>query len=199
MQKLENTQTKDRIASVLREEILSGRIADGTELAQEQLAEKLQVSRMPVREALQTLENEGLLQRLPNRHMRVAGLSERSVRENLRMVAAVEVELILSLLPSRIQALAGLDPRDNARFHTGIGLITANPYTRQVHKKLIDGYPQYIWKQQTNSERFIRLNEDIANAVGLNDECAIRKSVNCYFDELAKTLLDGVRRDTSVE
>ena len=68
LKKLSNAQTKDRIAAILRQEIMSGRIKDGEELAQEQLAEKLELSRTPVREALQILEMEGLLKRLPNRH-----------------------------------------------------------------------------------------------------------------------------------
>lgn len=58
MHPLGNRQTKDHIADALRQEILSGRFADGEELTQKQLAQVLEVSRMPVREALQILELE---------------------------------------------------------------------------------------------------------------------------------------------
>lgn len=44
---------------MLRYEILSGNIKAGEELAQESIAEQLGLSRMPVREALQSLEQEG--------------------------------------------------------------------------------------------------------------------------------------------
>lgn len=57
---------------MLRYEILSGSMKPGDELAQESIAEQLGLSRMPVREALQALEQEGFLVRLPNRHMQVA-------------------------------------------------------------------------------------------------------------------------------
>ena len=55
MKKIEKIQTKDRIADILRNEILIGEIENGEELTQEGLAESLVVSRMQVREALQVL------------------------------------------------------------------------------------------------------------------------------------------------
>ena len=51
------------IVEILKEEILSGRIPCGREMTQNELAESLGVSRMPVREALILLEYQGLIQR----------------------------------------------------------------------------------------------------------------------------------------
>ena len=59
-----NVPTKDYIVETIKEEILSGQIKPGTELAQEALAERLGVSRMPIREALQNLVQEGFAVRL---------------------------------------------------------------------------------------------------------------------------------------
>ena len=97
MKKIEKIQTKDRIADILRNEILIGEIENGEELTQEGLAESLGVSRMPVREALQVLEQEGLLQRLPNRHMKVTGMDAQELKETLQLVAAVEVQILCML------------------------------------------------------------------------------------------------------
>ena len=77
MEVLKFKQTKDYIAQALREQILSGTIPDGEKLTQEQISEKLGVSRIPVREAMQILELEGFLERLPNRHMRVIGVKKK--------------------------------------------------------------------------------------------------------------------------
>mgnify|MGYP000305597652 CR=1 FL=1 len=55
-----NVPTKDYIVETIKEEILSGQIKPGTELAQEALAERLGVSRMPIREALQKFSAGGL-------------------------------------------------------------------------------------------------------------------------------------------
>ena len=53
-----SVQTKDYIVQLIKEEILSGVMKPGEELAQEALAERLGVSRMPIREALQNLVQE---------------------------------------------------------------------------------------------------------------------------------------------
>jgi DNA-binding GntR family transcriptional regulator len=50
-----------RIADHLRERILSGQLAPGTRIIQDDLAEELQTSRLPVREALRILHSRGLV------------------------------------------------------------------------------------------------------------------------------------------
>ena len=64
MKSIQNIQTKDLVVQILREQILSGDLKPGEELTQEDVAEKLGVSRMPVREALQALTQEGFLTRM---------------------------------------------------------------------------------------------------------------------------------------
>jgi DNA-binding GntR family transcriptional regulator len=61
----------ERIAAHLRDSILSGEIAPGTRLFQEDIAERLGASRLPVREALRILEAEGLTESQANRGARV--------------------------------------------------------------------------------------------------------------------------------
>lgn len=59
----------------LREAILTGHLSEGAELSQVQLAERLGVSRTPLREALRMLQAEGLVYAERNRRVRVAGFS----------------------------------------------------------------------------------------------------------------------------
>jgi DNA-binding GntR family transcriptional regulator len=59
----------------LRRAIFSGRYPPGTRLRQEQLAEELNVSRTPLREALRVLQNEGILTSSPGRSVVVASAS----------------------------------------------------------------------------------------------------------------------------
>jgi DNA-binding GntR family transcriptional regulator len=72
---------KDLVVEVIRDAILSGELEPGARLMQDDLAERLQVSSTPVREALRQLETEGILQSSPNRGMRVAEVDLRAVRE----------------------------------------------------------------------------------------------------------------------
>lgn len=64
--------TQDIIVASLKQRIAKQNLLPGTELKQVELAKYYGVSRMPVREALQTLLNEGLVTRLSNRHMVIA-------------------------------------------------------------------------------------------------------------------------------
>ncbi len=75
----------DGIADALRRSILSGELAPGAPLRESHLAAQLGVSRSPLREALRTLEDEGLVQRQPFKGSAVATVTP----EVLRDIAAV--------------------------------------------------------------------------------------------------------------
>ena len=72
---------------VLKEEILEGNLPGGLEMTQQELAESLGVSRMPVREALLILEYQGLVERLPNNHVRVTEFTDDFFREIFTLCA----------------------------------------------------------------------------------------------------------------
>lgn len=99
MKKIERKQTRDQIAQMIRYQILSGAMKPGEELTQENIAEQLGLSRMPVREALQSLEQEGFLVRLPNRHMQVSTLAVEDVSHIFRVIAVMAAELF-ALVPA---------------------------------------------------------------------------------------------------
>ena len=65
----------------LSQDILSGEIAPGERLIEEQLTRRLGISRAPLREALRLLAQQGLVEHLPRRGARVATMSERDVEE----------------------------------------------------------------------------------------------------------------------
>ncbi|MFE6308420.1 GntR family transcriptional regulator [Nocardiopsis sp. NPDC057823] len=68
---------RDRVYALLREEVLSGRIAPHTRLGEVRLAERFGVSRTPVREALARLYSDGLVERRENGfHITVPDLAE---------------------------------------------------------------------------------------------------------------------------
>ena len=78
------------IADALREAIIQGQLIAGEPLRQEQLASHFSVSRIPLREALRSLESEGWIEFLPNRGARVAGLSATEAREIYEIRASLE-------------------------------------------------------------------------------------------------------------
>jgi DNA-binding GntR family transcriptional regulator len=90
----------DEVAQELRERIYAGDYQPGEPLRQEQLAEGLQVSRTPLREALRMLEREGLLVSEPGRGVRVVSA------ELSKLLAAYRVREVLDGLAARLAAVS---------------------------------------------------------------------------------------------
>jgi DNA-binding GntR family transcriptional regulator len=86
---LESTKADD-VAVLIEEAIVSGELAPGTVLRQEQLSERFGVSRTPVREALRKVAALGLVQFVPNRGVRVRTLSHEELREAFLVRAELE-------------------------------------------------------------------------------------------------------------
>ena len=88
-----------QIYESLREAIIEGRIAPGTRLREQALADEFDVSRVPLREAIPQLEAEGFVRTLPRRGTVVTHLTMRDIhdlfdiRESLEALAARLAEL----------------------------------------------------------------------------------------------------------
>jgi DNA-binding GntR family transcriptional regulator len=77
---LRSTLRKD-VTEVLRRAIIEGSLSPGAELNQAQIAEKLGISRGPVREAMSQLEQEGLIRNVPYKGVYVTELTEKYIKE----------------------------------------------------------------------------------------------------------------------
>lgn len=111
----------------LREMILSRQIPGGTEVPEGRLAERLQVSRTPMREALVRLVGEGLLERANDRAYRVRAVSTREFFECMQIRELLEVQAMeravplvtdadLETLRADLQALSGQADDDMAHW-----------------------------------------------------------------------------------
>lgn len=104
-----------RIADELRERILAGRLAPGTRIIQDELAEQLNTSRLPVREALRILESRGLVTLRANSGAWVTSMDVREcelsykIRERLEPLLLAESAPLLS--DADIDAMAGIQDR----------------------------------------------------------------------------------------
>lgn len=78
----------------LRELILSGELAGGTRIAELAIVERLGVSRTPIRAALMRLEQEGLLEALPNGGYAVRTFSERDIADAIELRGTLEGLLV---------------------------------------------------------------------------------------------------------
>lgn len=100
----------DSTVQALREQILSGHIPSGTRLGEADLAERLDVSRTPIREALSRLAAEGLVDLVPNRGARVAIWTTDQLREIFELRLAVEPLIVAGAVPNlTVDDLDGLE------------------------------------------------------------------------------------------
>jgi len=138
----------------LRRELLTGRLEPGQWLREQELAEALDVSRTPVREAIRQLAQEGLLQIEANRGVRVRGLSLEEavatyeVRNRLESMAAGlaarnVTDEARAELSQHLEAMNAVDPEDQAEhirtdneFHALVARLSGNPVLEELVEKL---------------------------------------------------------------
>ncbi|MCI8783235.1 MAG: GntR family transcriptional regulator [Dorea sp.] len=93
---------RDVVFNTLRQAILRGELKPGERLMEIKLANKLGVSRTPIREAIRKLELEGLVLMVPRKGAEVADISEKSLRDVLEVRKALE-ELAVKLTCDKIK------------------------------------------------------------------------------------------------
>jgi DNA-binding GntR family transcriptional regulator len=109
---------RDHVYTRLQRAIVSGELAPGLRLRDQDLATQLGVSRTPVREALQRLEDEGLVETHPGALTRVVPLESEGARDAFPVVAT------LHALATRL-AVARLAPADLAALRTANAALAA--------------------------------------------------------------------------
>lgn len=162
------------VVEVLRERILSGDIKAGEALRQSALADELNVSRIPVREALLQLEAEGLVKFEAHKGATATELSADQVTELFELRAMIESDLLIRSLPNMTetdfeeaeellhQLESALSHEDsitswselNTAFHTCLYRGANRPQTMEMVKLL-----------NTNADRYIRMQLLLAGGI----------------------------------
>src|SRR4029453_16947309 len=102
----------------LHDEILAGKLAPGSRLKQEELTERLGVSRTPVREALRRLESEGLIQ-FVRRNLAIVSLIPRKQIEEI-----FDLRALIDFYPAK-KAAERLDEKTSKRLNQLIAEMDA--------------------------------------------------------------------------
>lgn len=92
---------RDVVFNTLRQEILTGNLKPGERLMEIHLANKLGVSRTPIREAIRKLELEGLVIMIPRRGAEVAQITLKNLKDVMEVRRALDV-LAIELACERI-------------------------------------------------------------------------------------------------
>jgi DNA-binding GntR family transcriptional regulator len=207
---------QDAVLAALREDIRVGVLAPGDQIVQESLAERYGVSRVPLREALKTLESEGQVTYYPHRGYFVAELSVADLLEVYRLRALLEAEAIRAAVPTLgdddVAALADLahdidvaSARNdlsevtaaNRRFHFAIFDAAGMPRLSRLLRQLweaTDAYRSLYFSEPANRERVAGEHAAMVDALRERDAEAVvvlhdRHRGNSV--EVVRALLEG--------
>jgi DNA-binding GntR family transcriptional regulator len=182
---------QDAVLRALRSDILTGRLGPGDQIVQDALADRYGVSRVPLREALKTLESEGQVVYHPHRGYFVAELSVDDLLEVYRLRTILEAEAIRHAVPTLsdddVATLAELrDEIDlaandgdviamtsaNRRFHFAIfdagGLPRLSRLLRQLWDAT-DAYRALYYSSADNRSRVAGEHEGMLDALRARD------------------------------
>lgn len=182
---------RDVVFNTLRQAILRGELKPGERLMEIQLANKLGVSRTPIREAIRKLELEGLVLMIPRRGAEVAEITERNLRDVLEVREALE-ELSVKLACEHAtqaqieemkqaaqvfkESLSGDDvtriAEADVAFHDAINMATDNQKLIQILNNLREQMYRYrmeYLKDRQSHSVLVREHEEILNALCARD------------------------------
>ncbi|MEW1934566.1 GntR family transcriptional regulator [Rhodococcus sp. NPDC079359] len=205
----------DEITAILRERIYSQVYGPGYRLKQEALCSELGISRTPLREAMQRLEQEGLIRSEPGRGARVvsgdvqtllAAYQVRAVIDGLaaRLVAAGPThEHVGELRKSIERQKAAMNPWDarqysncNVDFHERICRMTENEFVigqvSLIHMTAKVFTPVALIDRD-NAERAIGEHSAICSAIAAGDERAAEHLARAHIEQ---TITELTERDS---
>lgn len=151
---------RERVAEEIRKAIFEEELVKGQELSQEKISKQLGISRMPVREAFQILEREGLIS-IKNRRAIVIGLCSKDIIDHIEIRALLEGEAarraclgnkdfdqIYIAHKKAKQAIINNDNREfsvaNEEFHKAIWTASDSFKLESLLIQLWDGLPPHL-------------------------------------------------------
>lgn len=206
---------RDVVFHTLRQAILRGELKPGERLMEIQLANKLGVSRTPIREAIRKLELEGLVLMIPRKGAEVADISEKSLRDVLEVRKALE-ELAVKLTCDKIKRAQITELRAAAeefkmtlrsgditliaeadvRFHDVIYEATDNQKLIQLLNNLREQMYRYRIEYLKNQEAYPQLlteHEEIIRRIEKKEKELAAEIVCKHIDNQVEAVMDVIR------
>ena len=206
---------RDVVFNTLRQAILKGELKPGERLMEIQLANKLGVSRTPIREAIRKLELEGLVLMIPRKGAEVAEITEKSLRDVLEVRKALE-ELAVKLACDRMTKQQMIQLKEAAKefeqtlktndvtkfaeadvkFHDVIFMATDNQRLIQLlnnfREQMYRFRVEYL-KKECFHPILIAEHEDIINRIEKRQKEEAAEVVCRHIDNQVETVIDTIR------
>ena len=206
---------RDVVFNTLRQAILKGELEPGERLMEIQLADRLGVSRTPIREAIRKLELEGLVLMIPRKGAEVAKISEKSLRDVLEVRRSLE-ELAAELACQRMDAEALKDLEDaqkafiqavesgetmtmaeaDEHFHDVIYMGTGNTRLVQILNNLREQMYRYRLEYIKDAEKrqiLLVEHESILRAIRSRHVAEAKEAVRAHIDNQEITVSKNIK------
>ena len=199
---------RDVVFNTLRQAILRGELKPGERLMEIQLANKLGVSRTPIREAIRKLELEGLVLMIPRKGAEVAEITEKNMRDVLEVRKALE-ELAVQLACDKITKKAAEDFKKilkskditeiaeaDVRFHDIIYMATDNQKLIQLLNNLREQMYRYrveYLKREEAHPQLIAEHAEIIEYISKGEKKAATDIMCKHIDNQVTTVIDVIR------
>jgi len=210
---------RDVVFQTLRKAILKGELQPGERLMEVQLANRLGVSRTPIREAIRKLELEGLVTMIPRRGAEVAEITEKNMRDVLEVRRALE-ELAVKIACEKIteeelerlgqvakkfrKVMHGDDlmriTEADVEFHEIIYEATGNARLIQILSNLREQMYRYRveYLKDYNSHGILAEEHDeIVNALCARDKERACRAIVAHIENQQSSIIKSIRNGRS--
>jgi DNA-binding GntR family transcriptional regulator len=209
----------DLAYEAIRDAITSNSIKPGERISEYMMAERLKMSRTPVREGLRRLENEGLLASHPRRGLVVAGLDDAAVHELYAArevlegtVAAMAARFATDAEIGELQHMVELEERiaqtpekmyeHNREFHKLVYHAARNRYLLKFLLQLSDTLSAHrsvsTMVSAERREEVLRDHRELAAAIAAHDEEGARAAATRHIRGALKARIAVRRAGTAV-
>jgi DNA-binding GntR family transcriptional regulator len=162
LEPIEQTPLRVQIAERIRRAIVTGKLRPGTVLVETALAEQMNVSRAPIREAIAILENDGLVETAAYKGKRVKPLTVREVEETWSLRQTFEVMAVRRILDREADVAPLWEPCRAMQAAAEAGdretVILAD---EQFHRTLIELSDHHLLLQSWNA-LYLRIHQIMA-------------------------------------
>ena len=206
---------REVVFKTLRQSILTGELKPGERLMEIHLAEKLGVSRTPIREAIRKLELEGLVTMIPRRGAEVAQITEKSLKDVLEVRRALDA-LCAELACERITEEETQQLQEACRAFeeaTGTGDVTTiaaadvalhdiivqatgNDRLIQLINNLSEQMYRYRFeyiKDESQHEHLVEEHRMIYDGILKKDKAKAAKAAKLHIDNQEKSIIKQIR------
>lgn len=202
---------RDVVFNTLRKAILTGELKPGERLMEIHLANRLGVSRTPIREAIRKLELEGLVTMIPRRGAEVAQITEKSLKDVLEVRRALDAlcaELACERITDEgrealndacIEFAAATRTKDattiakaDVALHDIIVAATGNQRLVQLVNNLAEQMYRYRFeyiKDESQHEKLIEEHKMIYDSIMRKDCQAAAEAAKLHIDNQEKSVM----------